>query len=144
MALLEKDGGGASRSRSRYRHKVRSTAAEGKLWVSRVSTGCILDAAAERSAMRSNSARLGFEAHRSKGRGFTVARSPHPQTALNRSQGFDRGDDAKVSLTAANSLDQPQPNEVSSQRGDVVRSGERFNAWIEGFLGVKINGRPTD
>jgi hypothetical protein len=59
-------------------------------------------------------------------------------------QGFVLDDDANASLTAVESLDQPQASESSSQRADFDRSTGRFTVGDVGFLGVNTIGGPTD
>jgi hypothetical protein len=58
-------------------------------------------------------------------------------------QGFVLDDDANASFTAAESFDQPQASELSSQSADFERSAGFFAAGEDGFLGVKTSGGPT-
>jgi hypothetical protein len=60
-----------------------------------------------------------------------------------RGQGFVLDDDANVSFTAAESFDQPQASELSSQRTDLDRSTGRFVAGGDRFFGVSTSGGPT-
>jgi hypothetical protein len=59
-------------------------------------------------------------------------------------QGFVLDDDANAFFTAAESFDQPQASELSSQRADFDRSAGCFAAGEDGFLGVNTSGGPTD
>ena len=58
-------------------------------------------------------------------------------------QGFVRDDEANAFFTTAESFDQPQTSELSSQRFDFDRSAGCFEARKDVFLGVSISGGPT-
>ena len=58
-------------------------------------------------------------------------------------QGFVLYDDANAFFTAAESLDQPQANELSSQSVDFERSAGFFATGEDGILGVNTSGGPT-
>lgn len=70
-----------------------------------------------------------------------VARTLGSNPALD--QGFVPDDDANVFLTTAESFDQPQASELSSQGVDFDRTADCFAAGEDGFLGVNTRGGPT-
>ena len=63
--------------------------------------------------------------------------------ASTRDQGFVLDDDANASLTTAESFNQPQASELSSQRADFGRSAGRLTAGADGFFGVNTSGGPA-
>ena len=58
-------------------------------------------------------------------------------------QGFVRDDDANAFFTTAESFDQLQASELSSQRDGFDRSAGCFAIGEDGFLGVNTSGGPT-
>ena len=61
----------------------------------------------------------------------------------NEIQGFALDDDANAFFTTAESFDQPQTSELSSQGGEFDRSAGRFAARENVFLGVNTSGGPA-